>query len=136
MKSLNITTITTETNNALDAGDKLFASCTALQAAFKGCDTETVKATLLPIVAIFYGLTTKVQGSDRVVMQGDKTAVNTATRKLNRLVAAITATAKDKTEIDVPADILAAAAKLWALCQQYEKAGSICASAIATAKAK
>ena len=136
MKALNINTITTETNNALDAGDKLFASCTALQAAFKGCDTETVKATLLPIVAIFYGLTTKVQGSDRVVMQGDKTAVNTATRKLNRLVAAITATVQEKVEIDVPADILEAAAKLWKLCNEYKEAGKLCASALATAKAK
>lgn len=134
MRNINITAITMLTINAIKAGDSLFLACTQLQAEFKGCDTETVKATLLPIVAKYHGLSTKVQGSGRVVMVGDKTAVNTATRKLNRLVSAITATVTDKVEIDVPADILAAAAKLWELCAQYEKAGSICASAIATAK--
>lgn len=134
MRNINTTAIATLTNAALEAGDKLFDSCTALQSEFKGCEKDDVKVTLLPIVAKHYGLSTKVQGSGRVVMQGEKQAVNTATTKLNRLVSAITATAKDKVEIDVPADILAAAAKLWALCAQYEKAGSICASAIATAK--
>jgi hypothetical protein len=62
--------------------------------------------------------------------------VSAVTKRLNKIVAVITATVQDKTEIDVPADILAAAAKLWALCQPYQKAGSICASALATVKAK
>ena len=136
MTKLNITTITTETNKALDAGYKLFNACVVLQSEFKGCDKETVQKTMLPIVASLHGLTTKTQGTGRVVMQGDATAVNTATTALRRLVAVITATVQEKVEIDVPADILAAAAKLWALCAQYEKAGSICASALATAKAK
>jgi hypothetical protein len=140
MKSLNINTIATLTTAALVAGDALFDSCSALQAEFKGCDKVAVHSTLLPIVVAHYvakgaDLASKIRGKS-LVMTGDKTAVNTATRKLNRLVAAITATVQDKAEIDVPADILAAAAKLWALCQQYEKAGSICASALATAKAK
>lgn len=132
----NITNITTLTITAIKAGDDLFNSCTELQAEFKGCERTQVHSTLLPIVAEYHGLSTKVQGSGRVVLQGDKTAVNTATRKLNRLVAVITATVQDKTEIDVPADILAAAAKLWELCAKYESAGKICASALATAKAK
>jgi hypothetical protein len=136
MKSLNINTIATLTTAALVAGDALFDSCTALQTEFKGCDKETVKSTMLPLVAKHYGLTTKVQGTGRVVMQGEETAVNTATRKLNRLVAAITATVADKTELDVPADILEAAAKLWALCAEYKEANKLCATALATAKAK
>ena len=140
MKSLNINTIATLTNAALKAGDALFDSCTQLQMEFKGVDKDTVHSTLLPMVVVYYkakgaDLGSKLRGKG-LVMTGDKTAVNTATRKLNRLVAAITATVTDKVEIDVPADILAAAAKLWALCAQYKKAGAICASALATAKAK
>ena len=132
----NITNITALTINAIKAGDDLFLACTQLQAEFKGCDKDTVKATLLPIVAKYYGLTTKTQGSGRVVMTGAESDVSKATKRLTKLVSVITATVTDKVELDVPADILAAAAKLWALCAQYEKAGSICASAIATAKAK
>lgn len=147
MRAINITNITTLTTTALAAGDDLFDSCTALQAEFQGCDKQTVHTTLLPMVVAYYVakgiktdkpilLTVKEQGSGRLVMTGDASPVSAATKRLNKLVAVITATVQNKVEIDVPADILAAAAKLWALCQQYEKAGSICASALATAKAK
>ena len=158
MNALNITNITTNTNAALAAGDSLFAHCVKLQGDFAGCDRDTVKATLLPIVVayqktqpvlgadgfplmvngkiVLQDVDTKTQGSGRVVLTGDKTAVNTATRKLNRLIDAIVAKPDSaKTEIEVPADILAAAAKLWALCAEYEKAGTLCAKAIATVKA-
>ena len=136
MNALNIASVTTNTIAALQAGDSGCAHCVKLQADFAGCDRDTVKATLLPIVAKYENVALKVQGSGRVVMTGDKTAVNTATRKLNRLIDAIVAKVDDaKEEIEVPADILAAAAKLWALCAEYEKAGTLCAKAIATVKA-
>ena len=130
----NITNITTLTINAIKAGDDLLLACTQLQAEFKGCDSETVKATLLPIIAKYYGLSTKVQGSGRVVMQGSESDVSKATKRLTKLVSVITAVAHDKIELDVPADILAAAAKLWALCAQYESAGKLAATAVAMAK--
>lgn len=136
MRNINIAAITTATDKALDAGYKMFNACTVLQAEFKGFDRETVQKTLLPIVAKWHGLTTKTQGTGRVVMQGNATKVNSATTALRRLVSVITATVTDKIELDVPADILAAAAKLWALCNEYKEAGKLCASAIATAKAK
>ena len=136
MRNINITTITTLTNAACAAGDKLFHSCVALQAEFKGCDKAQVRSTLLPIIAAYYGVSLKTQESGRVVMQGAESDISKATKRLNKLVSVITATVQDKTEIDVPADILAAAAKLWALCAQYESAGKLCASALATAKAK
>ena len=146
MNTLNIANITTLTNAALQAGQTLFKSCVGLQGEFRGCDADTVKATMFPIVVKWYGLTTKTQGTGRVVMQGDKTTVNTATTALARLVEAIVgkaddakpkakAKAKAKANFEVPADILAAAAKLWALCAEYEKAGTLCAKAIATVKA-
>ena len=147
MRNINITNITALTTTALKAGDDLFDSCTELQAEFKGCDKAQVHSTLLPMVVAYYVakglkagkpilLTVKEQGSGRLVMQGDASPVSAATKRLNKLVAVITATVQDKTEIDVPADILEAAAKLWALCAEYKLANKICASAIATAKAK
>ena len=136
MRNINITNITALTITAIKAGDDLYAACLALQGEFKGCDKVAVHSTLLPIVAEYYGIATKVQGSGRVVMQGAPSDVSAATKRLTKLVSVITATVQDKVEIEVPADILEAAAKLWALCAQYEKAGTLCASAIATAKAK
>lgn len=142
MNALNITNIITLTNAALQAGQTLFKSCVGLQGEFRGCDADTVKATMFPIVVKWYGLTTKTQGTGRVVMQGDKTTVNTATTALARLVEAIVGKADDakpkakaKEEIEVPADILAAAAKLWALCEEYKEAQKVCATALAQVKA-
>ena len=136
MRNINITNITALTITAIKAGDDLYAACLALQGEFKGCDKVAVHSTLLPIVAEYYGIATKVQGSGRVVMQGAPSDVSAATKRLTKLVSVITATVQDKTEIDVPADILAAAAKLWALCAEYKLANKICATAVATAKAK
>ena len=134
MRNINITNITALTTTALKAGDDLFDSCTELQAEFKGCDKAQVHSTLLPMVVAYYELGTKEQGSGRIVMQGSASDVSKATKRLNKLVAVITATVQDKVEIDVPAEILEAAAKLWTLCAEYKLANKICASAIATAK--
>jgi hypothetical protein len=139
MNALNIANITALTNAALVAGKTLFDSCVGLQDEFRGCDADTVKATMFPIVVKWYGLTTKTQGTGRVVMQGDKTAVNTATTALARLVEAIvgkTADAKPKAkeELEIPADILEAAAKLWALCAEYKEAQRVCTTALAQVK--
>jgi hypothetical protein len=142
MQALNIANITSLTNNALDAGRTLFNSCVELQGEFKGCDADTVKTTMFPIVVKWYGLKTKTQGTGRVVMQGDATTVNTATTALARLVEAIVgkvsdakAKAKAKEDFEVPADILEAAAKLWALCAEYKEAQRVCATALAQVKA-
>lgn len=139
---MNASTIRLAIVNALIAGDALFASCEELQSAFAGQTSDQVKATLTTEVVAYrrdvskWDVTTKVQGSGRVVLTGDKTAVNSTTRQINRLLACIVAKTDDaKEEIEVPADILEAAAKLWALCAQYEKAGTLCAKAIATVKA-
>ena len=142
MKSLNMSAIATLTATACKAGDDLMEACTLLQVEFKGCEAEMVTDTLRPIVVGYYNdkkgyaveIATKTTG--RIVLTGDASQVSAITKRLNKIVAVITATVQEKVEIDVPADILAAAAKLWALCQQYEKSGSICASALATAKAK
>ena len=142
MKSLNMSAIATLTATACKAGDDLLEACTQLQVEFKGCEAELVTNTLRPIVVGYYNekkaysVTIEKQGTGRIVLVGPDSQVSAVAKRLKKIVAVITATVQDKVEIDVPADILAAAAKLWALCAQYEKAGSICASAIATAKAK
>ena len=139
---MNASIIRTAIINALVAGDALLARCEELQAAFAGQTAEQVKATLTTEIVAYrrdvskWDVTTKIQGSGRVVLTGDKTAVNSTTRQIKRLLDAITATVTDKVEIDVPADILKAAAALWALCAEYEQANKLCASALATAKAK
>jgi hypothetical protein len=142
MKSLNMSVIATLTAAACKAGDDLLDACTALQAEFKGCEAELVRNTLRPIVVAYYNekksyeVTIEKQGTGRIVLTGDASQVSAVTKRLNKIVAVVTATVADKIEIEVPADILAAAAKLWALCAQYESAGKLCASALATAKAK
>lgn len=142
MKSLNMSAIATLTATACKAGDDLLEACTLLQAEFKGCDAELVTNTLRPIVVGYYNekkeysVKIKTQGTERIVLVGPDSQVSAVTKRLKKIVAVITATVTDKVELDVPADILAAAAKLWALCNEYKEAGKLCASAIATAKAK
>ena len=135
MQARNISAIATATVSALKAGDSLYAHCVELQALFAGATKDEVRGILLPIVAQYQGIQTKVQSSGRIVMQGEKQAVNTATVKLNRLVTAIIGKEDGlKDELEVPEDILAAAKALWALCSEYEQAGKLCATAIAKAK--
>lgn len=135
MQAFNISAITSATVDALRAGDSLYAHCVKLQGLFKGADKEEVRGILLPIVATYQGIKTKVQGSGRIVFQGEKQAINTATVKLNRLVTAIVGKAdKAREEIEVPAEVLKAAKALWKLCSEYEQAGKLCATAIAKAK--
>jgi hypothetical protein len=59
------------------------------------------------------------------------------TRKVNRDIASITAT-EDRApvveSIQVPKDVQAAAAALWALCAEYEGAAKLLATAVAIAK--
>ena len=60
-------------------------------------------------------------------------------RAVSRLMAATKPEAVnrkvEKAELEVPANILAAAAKLWALCSQYEGAAKLAATALANVKA-
>jgi len=128
-------TIRASVLNICRAGDTIQRECLALRPLFVGASLDAVKAELLPIVAEHFGCTLKVQGSGRTVLQGDKTRVNTATQALKRIALAICADAKPEAEeLEVPAELLAAAAKLWKLASQYEQAGKLAAKALAIAK--
>lgn len=58
-------------------------------------------------------------------------------RAVSRLMAATkpAQATHEKEELEVPKAIREAAAKLWALCSEYEAAGKLCATAMANAKA-
>lgn len=135
MQARNIARITSLTERALDIGNSLYAVCVELQGEFEGATREEAREILFPIVVKFYGIETKEQKSGRIVMQGDKAAVNTATQALKRLLDAIIGKEDSlKDELEVPAEILAAAKALWKLCAEYEQSSKLCATAIAKAK--
>ena len=114
----------------------------SLRTTYKGQTAEAVRAALLPEVASFpkYAVPL-VAGAGKAVgtMVLDKDAPNyEACRKaLGRLVKDIVGASNDKSEeIEVPAELLAAAAKLAKLAQQYEGARSLASKALAQAFAK
>ncbi|MFN7318523.1 MAG: hypothetical protein ACK5S6_03330 [bacterium] len=113
-----------------------------LQKAFKGQTTEAIRAALLPDVASFpkYAVPL-VDGAGKATGTKvlDKTHANyEACRKaLGRLVSAIAGKSNNTTEeIEIPAELLAAAAKLAKLAQEYEGARSLASKALAQAFAK
>lgn len=98
---------------------------------------KDVKATLAPETARYYGvaLVDKVRGEGQT--WGADTASQTAKKQNDRLTAAVIGDAKGETEakpeIEIPAELLAAAAKLAKLAQQYEGARSLASKALAHA---
>lgn len=62
-------------------------------------------------------------------------AFQRAVSRLMKATAPISANRMAVAELDVPANVLAAAKALWALCAAYEAAGKLAATAIATVKA-
>ena len=128
-------TIRTSVIAICKAGDTIQRECLALRPLFVGATLDAVKAELLPIVAEHFGCTLKTQGSGRVVLQGDKTKVNTATQALGRIARAICVEPAPKADdIEIPEELLVAAAKLWKLAAQYEQAGKLASKALAIAK--
>jgi len=113
----------------------------ALRATFKGKTPEVIRAALLPDVASFpkYAVPL-VDGAGKAAGTKvlDKAHANyEACRKaLGRLVKDIVGggSAKAETEeLEIPAEILAAAAKLAKLCAEYEGARKLASTAIAQA---
>ena len=114
----------------------------SLRTTYKGQTTEAIRAALLPEVASFpkYAVPL-VDGAGKATGTKvlDKTHANyEACRKaLGRLVSDIAGKSDNKTEeVEVPAELLAAAAKLAKLAAQYEGARSLASKALAQAFAK
>jgi hypothetical protein len=127
--SLNIKAITTAINGAFSAVDTYAAYVATLQAEFKGSDRDTIKEIVCPLAAKKYGAE-YVDGK----WVDSKCA---AKRYANRLIAAIMGKASNATEeVEIPAELLAAAAKLAKLANEYKDARSLASKALAQAFAK
>jgi len=105
-------------------------------AARKGADT--LRALLLPAVAGYYAVGVVVSESPRNKGQQtfDRESKNYEAAKtaLRRLAADVMGkTGKKTEEIEIPEELIAAAAKLAKLAQQYEGARSLAAKALAAA---
>lgn len=83
-------------------------------------------------------LTSKVPAyAKQVTAKGFPAQGSAFQRAVSRLMAATKPAQADaavKEELEVPANILAAAKALWALCAEYEASAKLCATALATVK--
>jgi hypothetical protein len=113
----------------------------SLRATYKGQPADVVRAALLPEVASFpkYAVPV-VAGSGKaegtMVLDKDAPKYEAAKKALQRLVKDIVGASNDKVEVEVPAELLAAAEKLAKLAAQYEGARSLASKALAQAFAK
>tara|TARA_R110000868_G_C10401087_1_gene721329 strand:+ start:52 stop:468 length:417 start_codon:yes stop_codon:yes gene_type:complete len=114
----------------------------SLRATYKGQTTEAIRAALLPDVASFpkYAVPLvdgagKAEGT--LVLDKEHAKYEACRKALGRLVSDIVGKSSDNgEEIEIPAEVLAAAAKLAKLAQEYEGARSLAAKALAQAFAK
>jgi hypothetical protein len=115
----------------------------SLRTTYKGQPADVVRAALLPEVASFpkYAVPLvagagKAEGT--LVLDKDAPKYEAAKKALQRLVKDIVGASNDKVEVEVevPAELLAAAAKLAKLAAEYEGARSLASKALAQAFAK
>ena len=128
---LNINVITKAVNTAFTAAITYGEQVAILQREFKGADRDAIKEIVCPLAAAKYG-NAKDYADGKWV--DSKCA---AKRYANRLIAAIIGTSSGASEeIEIPAEILAAAAKLAKLCNEYKDARKLASGAVAQAFAK
>jgi hypothetical protein len=128
---LNINAITKAVKAAFKAGDTYNEQIAILQRECKGADRDAIKAIVCPLAAAKYG-NAKDYADGKWV--DSKCA---AKRHANRVIAAVMGTSSGASEeIEIPAEILAAAAKLAKLCAEYEGARKLASTALAQAFAQ
>ena len=118
------------------------AGIESLRTTYKGQTTEAVRAALLPEVASFpkYAVPL-VAGAGKavgtLVLDSEHKNYEACRKALGRIVKEIVGASDNKSEeIEIPAELLAAAAKLAKLAQEYEGARSLASKALAQAFAK
>lgn len=98
---------------------------------------DALRDLLLPHVATFYKVPLVVSESNRnkgqKVMDREHASFEAASKALKRLVADLMGEQAQKDEVEIPEELLAAAAKLAKLAQQYEGARSLASKALAAA---
>jgi len=128
---------------ALDSCFTYAEKIATLQAAFRGKTAEAVRASILPDVASYPKYSVPlVAGSGKAegtkVLDKEHAQYEACRKALGRLVSAIVGKASSgaKEEIEIPAEVLAAAEKLAKLCAKYEEARKLASTAVAQAFAK
>jgi len=127
---------------ALSAAHTYGEKIAALQAIYKGKKPEAVRAALLPQVASFPKYAVPVipgegKAKGTMVLDSEHKNYEACRKALGRLVKDIVGGGSAKAEeVEVPAEVLAAAAKLAKLCAQYEGARKLASTAIAQAFAE
>lgn len=136
-------TTQTTVHAALDSCFTYAEKIASLQATFKGKTAEVVRAAILPDVASYPKYSVPlVAGAGKAegtkVLDKEHANYEACRKALGRLVSAIVnkESSGHKEEIEVPAEILAAAARLAKLCAQYEDSRKLASAAIAQAFAK
>lgn len=130
---------------ALTAALSYGESIDALRVIYKGQTTEAIRAALLPEVAAFHKFAVPLvagagKAVGRLVLDKEHANYEACRKALGRLVSAIVGKSDNKSEeteeIEIPAELLAAAAKLAKLAQEYEGARALAARALAQVFAK
>ena len=126
MSKFNTPLINTTIDAAFASADTYTAKVEELQRLLKGADRETVKDYVAPRAAKRY---------NAEYVDGKWTDSDCAAKRYtNRLVLAILGkSSARKDEVAIPAEILRAAEKLAALCNEYEQSRKIASTALAQA---
>lgn len=126
--------------SALNAAVTYGQSVEELRKLFARKSETAVRAALLPEVAEFYGVEL-VEGQKKaagtLVLDKEAAGYEAAKKALQRLVRDVMGkTAAKSEEVEIPAELIAAAEKLAKLASQYEGARSLASKALAHAFAK
>ena len=125
-------TIQSNVTKALNAATSYGDAINALRVVLAGQERDAVRTTLLPMIAKHYSVEV-VEGK----LNKDSAKYETARKALQRMTAAICEGQSDgkveSDETEVPAELLAAAAKLAKLSAQYEGSRKLAAKALALA---
>lgn len=97
-------------------------------------DLKGIKAWLAPATAEYYKVQLVAKERGEGTTWGKDTASQTAKKQNDRLAAAVLGeVSKSQEEVEIPAELLAAAAKLVKLAKEYEGARSLASKALAAA---
>jgi hypothetical protein len=139
-KAINTNTVNT-VHQALDSTFTYAEKIAVLQTHYKGKTAEQIRAAILPDVASYTKYAVPmVDGKGKAVgtkvLDKEHPQYENCRKAVTNLTKAIVGVSSDATgteELEVPAEILAAAAKLAKLCAQYEESRKLASTAIAQA---
>lgn len=124
---MNTKTITTIITEALDHVHAYDAAISQARELLKGKDRDTIKVTLLPIVAAYPKYAVPIvdgegKAKGKKVMDGKHAKYKTASKALERLIDDIMGKTSNKAEqYEIPEELLAAAMTLVKRSRQYDE---------------